>query len=177
MINLLLGRIGVFVLATMTVSAVILVSGVPASARIVGSDPSVASPAGAAPQGAAANQSVSSFGGRSGTQTLAIARRYLGGNPTGQRSKWCADFMNLVEQKAGREGSGSRAARSYLAYGKKVSKPQVGDIVVLSRTGGGHVGYFMGWKDGKIELLSGNHGRKVGIGTYPTSRVLGYRRP
>lgn len=177
MINLVLGRIGVFVLAVATVLTAVLVTGVPASARIVGGDPSVVSPAGAAPQGSAAKQSVSSFGGGSGTQTLAIARRYIGGNPTGQSSRWCADFMNLVEKKAGRDGAGSRMAKSYLAYGKKISKPQVGDIVVLSRSGGGHVGYFMGWKDGQVELLSGNHGRKVGIGTYPTSRVLGYRRP
>jgi len=147
----------------------------PAAARIVDEDPSLARHA---PAGTGAGGTVASlFGGRSGSQTLSIARRYLGGNPTGQRSRWCADFVNLVEQKAGRDGSGSRAARSYLSYGKKVSKPQPGDIVVLSRVGGGHVGYFMGWKDGKIELLSGNHGKKVGIGTYPTSRVLGYRRP
>jgi uncharacterized protein (TIGR02594 family) len=82
-----------------------------------------------------------------------------------------------VEKKLGRDGSGSRAAKSYLSYGRRVSSPQPGDIVVLYRPGGGHVGYFMGWKDGKIELISGNHGRKVAIGTYPKSRVLGFRRP
>jgi len=186
MIKLVLGRIGVFVLASTAVVTVVLAIGAPASARIVGGDPSVVAPSGVAPQGAAAksssassaaSRSVSSFGGGSGKQTLSVASRYMGGNPTGRSSQWCADFMNLVEKKVGRDGSGSRLAKSYLAYGKKVSKPVPGDIVVLSRSGGGHVGYFMGWKDGKIELLSGNHGRKVGVGTYPTSRVLGYRRP
>ena len=178
MIKTMLGRIGIFVLAATTVATVVLATGAPAFARIIDGDPSVASPAAAAPGGAAGKTaSASSFSGGSGTQTLSIARRYLGGNPTGRSSQWCADFMNLVEKKAGRDGSGSRLAKSYLAYGQKVSKPQPGDIVVLSRSGGGHVGYFMGFKDGKIELLSGNHGRKVGVGTYPTSRVLGYRRP
>ncbi|MEJ8573111.1 TIGR02594 family protein [Microbaculum marinum] len=184
MVKLMLGRIGVFVPALAAIAIAVLASGVPASARVIDGDPSVVSPSGVEPQGAAAESSastasagVSSFGGGGGKQTLSIASRYLGGNPTGRSSQWCADFMNLVERKAGRDGSGSRLARSYLGYGQKVSKPQPGDIVVLSRSGGGHVGYFMGWKDGQIELLSGNHSRKVGVGTYPTSRVLGYRRP
>jgi len=150
--------------------AVVSVSVMPASARLV-NDPSVLRPTGAA--GAAGT----STSGGSNAQAISVASRYLGGNPTGQRSRWCADFMNLVEKKMGRDGTGSRTAKSYLGYGKPVSTPKPGDIVVLYRPGGGHVGYFMGYKDGKIELISGNHGRKVGVGTYPKSRVLGFRRP
>ncbi|MCT8970571.1 TIGR02594 family protein [Microbaculum marinisediminis] len=112
---------------------------------------------------------------------ISIARRYLGGNPTGRRSLWCADFMNLVEREAGRPGTGSRLARSYLGYGRPVSSPRPGDIVVLwrgsQRGRSGHVGYFMGFDGRGVRLISGNHGRKVGIGTYPTARVLGFRRP
>ncbi|WP_165926901.1 TIGR02594 family protein [Tepidamorphus gemmatus] len=155
-----------------------IASATPVSARIMQNDPSIVRPDGPGPDALAGGGQASASARKSGGgDSLSIARRYLGSNPTGRSSLWCADFINLVERKAGREGVGSRLATAYLDYGTKVSKPQPGDIVVLTRRGGGHVGYFVGWDDGKIVLLSGNHGRKVAIGTYPTSRVLGYRRP
>ena len=36
---------------------------------------------------------------------------------------WCADFMNFVLRKAGGKGTHSRAARSFLQYGKKLDGP------------------------------------------------------
>lgn len=173
MIGITLRRNDVGALALVTAAAVAALSAAPAHARLLRDDPSRITVEGA-------SQTETSGGllsGGSNDRAISISRDYLGGNPTGRGSRWCADFMNLVERKMGRDGTGSRMAKSYLAYGKPVSNPQPGDIVVLTRPGGGHVGYFMGFKDGRIELISGNHGRKVGIGTYPTSRVLGFRRP
>ncbi len=169
-------RGGIEMLAIATVSAVALFAVAPASARIIQGDPSVAAPSGVSAGTATGTKSAGLTTGGS-IRAISVAQRYMGGNPTGRRSQWCADFMNLVEKKVGRDGTGSRSSKSYLGYGKAVSSPKPGDIVVLYRPGGGHVGYFMGWKDGQIELISGNHGRKVGVGTYPKSRVLGYRRP
>lgn len=118
------------------------------------------------------------------TDHVDIAHGFLGTNPTGQRSLWCADFMNLVERKAGRTGTGSRLARSYLSYGRKVPVREArrGDIVVLSRGRdgrSGHVGYFIGWKGRDPVLISGNTGRnrKVGIGTFQRGRIMGIIRP
>lgn len=119
----------------------------------------------------------SSGGGGGGSNAISIARRYLGGNPTGRRRLWCAHFMNLVERKAGRSGTGSGMARSYASYGRRVSNPRPGDIAVLRRRGGGHVGYVMSTSSSKVTIISGNHGRKVGIGTYPRSRVVAFVRP
>lgn len=121
--------------------------------------------------------SAGSGGGGGGSSVLAIARGYLGGNPTGRRRLWCAYFMNLVERKAGRSGTGSGMARSYASYGRRVSNPRPGDIAVLRRKGGGHVGYVMSTSGNKVTLISGNYGRKVGIGTYPRSRVVAFVRP
>ena len=126
--------------------------------------------------GAGADSSGSGFSG-GGSGALAIARSYLGGNPTGRRRLWCAYFMNLVERKAGRSGTGSGMARSYASYGRRVSDPRPGDIAVLRRRGGGHVGYVMSVSGNKVQLISGNHGRKVGIGSYPRSRVIAFVRP
>lgn len=115
------------------------------------------------------------FGGLS--SPVRVAERYLGGNPTGRASLWCADFMNLVERQVGRVGTGSRLAFSYLHYGHGVSDPRPGDIVVLGRHGGGHVGYLVTMTAQGPEVISGNHGHRVAIGVYPRSRVVAYRRP
>ncbi|MGD9869049.1 MAG: TIGR02594 family protein [Hyphomicrobiales bacterium] len=119
-----------------------------------------------------------SGGGGGSTRAIQIARSYLGTNPTGQGSLWCAHFMNMVEKKAGRSGTGSGLARSYTSYGRRVSSPQPGDIAVVGRKGGGgHVGYVMGVEGGKVTLISGNYNRKVGIGKYSMSSVVAFVRP
>jgi len=122
------------------------------------------------------------FGGESasasgGSGAVALASRYLGTNPTRRSRLWCAEFMNMMERKMGRPGTGSAMARSFASYGRRVSDPRPGDIAVMRRRGGGHVGYVMSVSGSKVKIISGNHGRKVGIGTYPRSRVVAFVRP
>jgi uncharacterized protein (TIGR02594 family) len=113
---------------------------------------------------------------------ISQARRYLGatarqiGLPS---TLWCADFMNHVLRKTGREGTGSRAARSFASYGKRISGPKVGAIAVLSRgAGGGHVGIVSGVDaSGNPILISGNHNRRVAEAVYSRSRILAYVMP
>ncbi len=92
---------------------------------------------------------------------------------------WCADFINFILRRTGHPTTNSRAARSFLDYGKRVNRPRVGAIVVLTRgKNGGHVGIVRGTDGaGNIIVISGNHGNKVAESTYPTSRVLGYVIP
>ena len=73
----------------------------------------------------------------------------------------------------------SRAAKSFLEYGKRIDSPRVGAIVVLTRgNNGGHVGIVRGTDGaGNIIVISGNHGNKVWESPYPKSRVLGYVVP
>lgn len=118
-----------------------------------------------------------SSGGFGGSSVVAASKRYLGTNPTKRRNRWCAEFMNMMERKMGRPGTGSALAKSFLNYGQRVSAPRPGDIAVMSRRGGGHVGYVMSVDGNKVKLISGNHGRKVGIGTYPRSRIIAIVRP
>jgi uncharacterized protein (TIGR02594 family) len=93
---------------------------------------------------------------------------------------WCADFMNFVLRRAGGKGTRSRAARSFLKYGKRLKEPRVGAIAILSRKGplNGHVGIVRG-TDGRGNpiLVSGNSANKVRQWTYPKRRVLGYVMP
>src|SRR5262249_6871369 len=68
------------------------------------------------------------------TNPLLEALRWKGAN-AGQvgvpDELWCADFMNFILGKTGHSGTGSRAARSFLQYGKAVDGPRVGAIVVF----------------------------------------------
>ena len=95
---------------------------------------------------------------------------------------WCAAFVNAVLQKSGYDTTDSLMARSFLNYGKVARKPEEGDIVVLKRgrsSATGHVGFFLGYDEtGQyVKVLGGNQGKMVTIAYYPTSRVLGYRKP
>jgi uncharacterized protein (TIGR02594 family) len=92
---------------------------------------------------------------------------------------WCADFINFILRRTGHPTTNSRAAKSFLDYGKRIDQPRVGAIVVLSRgKNGGHVGIVRGTDGaGNIIVISGNHGNKVWESQYPKSRVLGYVIP
>jgi uncharacterized protein (TIGR02594 family) len=93
---------------------------------------------------------------------------------------WCADFMNFVLRRAGGKGTKSRAARSFLDYGKKLDGPRVGAIAILYRKGpnNGHVGVVRGTDgQGNPILVSGNHGHMVRQAVYSKDRVLAYVMP
>ena len=93
---------------------------------------------------------------------------------------WCADFMNLVLRRAGGKGTHSRAARSFLQYGKKLDGPRVGAIAILYRKGAnnGHVGVVRGTDgQGNPILVSGNHGLTVRESVYPKAKVMAYVMP
>ncbi len=120
----------------------------------------------------------SSFGGGSSdSSVVAVAARYIGGNPTGQRSLWCADFANLVLRQTHREGTGSRMAKSFLAFPRTAPRP--GAIAVMGRRGGGHVGFVAGFaQNGNPIIISGNgRGHRVSMSVYPRQRILKYVSP
>ncbi|WP_063694646.1 TIGR02594 family protein [Bradyrhizobium stylosanthis] len=118
-----------------------------------------------------------SFGGGSGL--VSEARRYLGGNPTGRGSLWCARFMNMVLQHTGHQGTGSDMASSFARYGTRVSGPQVGAIAVMSRgRRGGHVGIITGVDaQGNPIMISGNNGNRVREAPVSRGRIYAYVMP
>jgi uncharacterized protein (TIGR02594 family) len=122
-------------------------------------------------------QGSSNFGG--GSTLVSEARRYIGGNPTGRRSLWCARFMNFVLKRAGYSGTSSDMARSFASYGHRISGPRVGAIAVMSRgRRGGHVGVVSGIDaKGNPIIISGNHGHRVAEATYSRGRIYAYVMP
>jgi len=112
------------------------------------------------------------------SNVVAEARRYLGGNPTGRGSLWCARFMNMVLQHTGYRGTGSDMARSFASYGHRISGPQVGAIAVMGRRGGGHVGVVSGIDgQGNPIVVSGNNGNRVREAPVSRGRIYAYVMP
>jgi uncharacterized protein (TIGR02594 family) len=128
---------------------------------------------GAAPGGTAIS------GGFGSSNVVAEARRYIGGNPTGRGSLWCARFMNMVLQHSGYRGTGSDLARSFASYGLRVSGPQIGAIAVMGRRGGGgHVGVVSGIDAGGNPIVvSGNNGNRVREAPISGNRIYAYVMP
>jgi uncharacterized protein (TIGR02594 family) len=119
-----------------------------------------------------------SSAGVSSSNVVAEARRYLGGNPTGRGSLWCARFMNMVLQRSGFHGTGSDMASSFARYGQRVSGPQVGAIAVMGRRGGGHVGVVSGIDArGNPIVVSGNNGNRVREAPISRGRIYAYVVP
>jgi uncharacterized protein (TIGR02594 family) len=95
---------------------------------------------------------------------------------------WCSAFVNWCVEQAGMEGTESAMARSWRRWGKAISDPVEGCIVVLSRGSNpahGHVGFFVDERPGEIKLLGGNQRDQVKESWFSKSRVLrnGYRVP
>ena len=118
-------------------------------------------------------------GGFGSSNVVAEARRYIGGNPTGRASLWCARFMNMVLQHSGYRGTGSDLARSFASYGQRVSGPQIGAIAVMGRRGGGgHVGVVSGVDAGGNPIVvSGNNGNRVREAPISRGRIYAYVMP
>jgi uncharacterized protein (TIGR02594 family) len=113
-----------------------------------------------------------------GSSLVMEARHYLGGNPTGRGSLWCARFMNMVLQKTGHHGTGSDMASSFAHYGQRISGPQVGAIAVMGRRGGGHVGIITGIDaHGNPIMISGNNGNRVREAPISRGRIYAYVMP
>ena len=93
---------------------------------------------------------------------------------------WCSAFINWACIEAGKESSGALNARSWLAVGRPVTIPMLGDIVVYWRVSPdswkGHVGIYIADEDEIIYTLGGNQGNMVCIKPYYKSSLLGYRR-
>ncbi len=127
----------------------------------------------------AKNFATRSFGVFGASNVVDEARRYIGGNPTGRRSLWCARFMNMVLERSGHRGTGSDMASSFAGYGQRVSGPQVGAIAVMSRgRRGGHVGIVSGIDaNGNPIVISGNYRNRVAEATIPRGRIYAYVMP
>lgn len=81
-------------------------------------------------------------------------------------------------ERAGIRSTRFESANSYLDWGNELKEPAYGCIAILSRSGGGHVGFVVGKNAaGDLMILGGNQADEVNIKAFPRSRVTGYRWP
>lgn len=92
---------------------------------------------------------------------------------------WCAAFVGAMLKRAGKTPSGSLMARSYLDWGKALSEPRLGCVVVFKRgkPPSGHVAFYLGHTSAYVRVLGGNQSDAVTIQNYRKDAVLGYRWP
>lgn len=88
---------------------------------------------------------------------------------------WCGCWLKKMLSRMGYSTHGaSNLARAYAKYGTNAAPGSNGSIMVMR----GHVGLVVGKCDSKnVKLLSGNHNHRVGVGCYPMSRAIAWRKP
>ena len=93
---------------------------------------------------------------------------------------WCGLFVGYVMGKAGRYvvKEWYRAKEWASPLLTKIDTPAYGAIAVLSRHGGGHVGFVVGTDaQGNVMLMGGNQGDMVQISPFKPDRIDGYYWP
>lgn len=92
---------------------------------------------------------------------------------------WCGLAMGVVAKRAGKDVNfNPLRALNWAKFGKKVTDgPKLGDILVFTRKGGGHVGLYIGEDDGCYHVGGGNQLDEVNITRIVKSRLYAVRRP
>lgn len=91
---------------------------------------------------------------------------------------WCGLFMAVVAKRAGKEPPKHPLwALSWSAFGAKAPAPALGDVLVFTRSGGGHVGLYVGEDASAFNVLGGNQSDRVCITRIAKARLYAARRP
>ena len=87
----------------------------------------------------------------------------VGFNVSGDSTPWCAAYTGYVLKSAGAPAFKTLSSLAYSKYGESIplsdkGKWRLNDIVVFSRAGGGHVGFFRGYNPstGSVLIAGGN---------------------
>ena len=93
---------------------------------------------------------------------------------------WCGAFVHgqiaatLPEEPL---PANALQARAWASFGVALSRPAPGAVLVFSRTGGGHVGFYVGEDTSRFRVLGGNQSNAVNESWIAKSRLLAIRWP
>lgn len=91
---------------------------------------------------------------------------------------WCGLFMALIAKRAGKPVPDQPLwALNWQKFGVKANTAMLGDVIVLKRPTGGHVGLYVGEDDVAYHVLGGNTSNQVMIARIDKNRVYAVRRP
>ena len=90
---------------------------------------------------------------------------------------WCGLFVAHACLVAGLDRpKGFLRAKSWAEWGDATDAPMLGDVLVFTREGGGHVGIYVGEDDQAFHVLGGNQGDAVSIVRINKFRLAAARR-
>lgn len=91
---------------------------------------------------------------------------------------WCGTFAAQVMTRVGIEPPPIAVrASEWGKWGRKLAAPRPGCILVFTRQGGGHVGFYVGEDNSHLHVLGGNQGNAVSITRIARSRLSEMRWP
>jgi uncharacterized protein (TIGR02594 family) len=100
---------------------------------------------------------------------------------TADELAWCAVAHTALALRAGKAipftGYDRLRAASFTKFGKQVTTPVLGDTLVFQRTGGYHVGLYIGEDDTCYHVAGGNQSNQYSITRIEKKRLLQARRP
>lgn len=90
---------------------------------------------------------------------------------------WCGLYMAVIAKRAGKDVPATPLwARSWAHWGYPSPEAQLGDVLVFTRGGGGHVGLYVGEDSACYHVLGGNQSDMVCITRILKSRCIAVRR-
>jgi uncharacterized protein (TIGR02594 family) len=112
-------------------------------------------------------------------QILAWAREVgLAGSYPHDSTAWCGLFMALVAHRAGKSVVAAPLwALNWRAWEAPSPEPSLGDVLVFTRDGGGHVGIYAAEDETAFHVLGGNEQDQVNIVRCSKDRFVACRRP
>lgn len=91
---------------------------------------------------------------------------------------WCGLFAAVVCKRAGKKvPKNYLRALSWASFGTPVKDAMLGDVLVFTRNGGGHVGFYIAEDLTAYHVLGGNQSDKVSITRIAKSRLYSIQRP
>ena len=107
-----------------------------------------------------------------------LGAKALGITVRDDETPWCGTFCAHVMQRVGIESPPIAVrASSWGKWGRKLVAPRLGCILVFTRQGGGHVGFYVGEDDTHLHVLGGNQGNAVSVTRIARSRLSEMRWP
>jgi uncharacterized protein (TIGR02594 family) len=107
-----------------------------------------------------------------------LGAKRLGITVKNDETPWCGTFCAHVMQHVGIEPPPIAVrASEWGKWGRLLLAPRPGCILVFTRTGGGHVGFYVGQDATHYHVLGGNQGNAVSIARIAKSRLSSMRWP
>lgn len=120
---------------------------------------------------------ITEIGGSKHNPTIIKFHSFTSLSAQDDETPWCASFACACLEESGITSPKSAAAISFLSWGNKLTTPRIGCIVVMSRPGGNHVGFYVGGDAQTIKILGGNQSNQVKVSSFSKDIVKGYRWP